>query len=268
MHGKTQTVKQQLRKEQNPFDRVPLLEKQYEGETAYLVTCGPSLTSHNREELLDKLRGKLVIACKQAYDYVKEEADFHLLSVYNYQPYEYFSEDTIRLWQLTAMNMANEAERITKEWKQTADVAIPVYSTPWIQKHQSISYSRNFDLWNSFRDGKAIWGPGIMYETGFPLALHLGCKKIVTIGWDIGDLSKYPSTHRDAVDQNWQAQHAESLYKVNVGGGPEYEELKNTVECTTEMYGWLQKQGVEVSILSDINPADSRFKRITLDDLI
>ena len=32
------------------------------GETAYLVTCGPSLTSHNREELIKKLDGKLVIA--------------------------------------------------------------------------------------------------------------------------------------------------------------------------------------------------------------
>lgn len=89
------------------------------GETAYLVTCGPSLTSHNREELIKKLDGKLVIACKQAYEYVKEVATIHLLSVYNYQPYEYHSEETIRHWQLTAMNAQNEAERIKnggREW--------------------------------------------------------------------------------------------------------------------------------------------------------
>jgi len=35
------------------------------------------------------------------------------------------------------------------------------------------------------------WGPGIMYEMAIPLALYLGCKKIVTVGWDIGDLSSF-----------------------------------------------------------------------------
>lgn len=247
-------------------ERIDALKDLCKGETAYLITCGPSLTTHDRQELIKKLDGKLVIACKQAYEYVKEVSTFHLLSVYNYQPYEYHSDNTIRHWQLTAMNMPNEIERINN-WNHRMDIALPCYSTPWVQKYQSTSYSREFNNWKLYKEGKAIWGPGIMYESGFPLALHLGCKDIVTIGWDIGDLSKYSSEDKMAVDDNWQEQHAEDLYKVDVGGGPEYEELYNTIKCTKEMYDWFLENGIKVRILSDTNPADFRFERITLSDL-
>ncbi len=246
--------------------RISSLKDKFKGQTAYLVTCGPSLTTHSREELLKKLEGKLVIACKQAYEYVKEVATFHLLSVYNYQPYEYYSNETIRHWQLTAMNVNDELRRIN-EWGQRIDIAIPVYSTPWVQKNQSTAYTREFNNWKLYEEGKAIWGPGIMYESGFPLALHLGCKDIVTIGWDIGDLSKYPSEDKMAVDSNWLDQHAKGLYKVDVGGGPEYEELYHTINCTKEMYDWFLENKIKVRILSNTNPADERFERITLEDI-
>lgn len=246
-------------------EAVSKLKDAAKDETAYLVTCGPSLTTHNREELLSKLDGKLVIACKQAYEYVKEVASFHLLSVYNYQPYEYYSNDTIRHWQLTAMNMANEVERINN-WGQRMDIALPCYSTPWVQKHQSTSYTREFKNWELYNEGKLVWGPGIMYESGFPLALHLGVKKIITIGWDIGDLSKY-GEGKMAVDQNWLDQHATDLYKADVGGGPEREELENTIGCTKEMYDYFLDKNVEVHILSNTNPADERFKRITFEEI-
>ena len=59
-------------------DRINALKDTAKDQTAYLITCGPSLTTHNREELLNKLEGKLVIACKQAYEYVKEVSTFHL----------------------------------------------------------------------------------------------------------------------------------------------------------------------------------------------
>lgn len=244
---------------------VDALKDSCKNDTAYLITCGPSLTTHNREELLNKLDGKLVIACKQAYEYVKEVATFHLLSVYNYQPYNYFSDDTIRHWQLTAMNMPNEVSRI-ESWGQRMDIALPCYSTPWVQKHQSTSYTREFKNWELYKEAKLVWGPGIMYESGFPLALHLGVSKIVTIGWDIGDLSKYGSGKMD-VDKNWLDQHAKGLYKADVGGGPEREELENTIACTKEMYDYFLDRNVKVSILSNTNPADSRFERIEFKDI-
>lgn len=115
MNSATPSVLAKLRSQEDSFERIQLLKDTYKGETAYLVTCGPSLLSHDRDSLIEKLEGKLVIACKQSYEYIKEVVDFHLLSVYNYQPYEYFSENTIRHWQLTAMNIQGELDRI-QQW--------------------------------------------------------------------------------------------------------------------------------------------------------
>ena len=48
------------------------------------------------------------------------------------------------------------------------------------------------------------WGGGITYEIAIPLAVHLGCKKIVTIGWDIGDLSTFEKGTEDDTQRVFQ----------------------------------------------------------------
>ena len=250
------------------YERVKLLKDACKGETVYLVSCGPSLTTHDREKLLSKLKGKTVLACKQSYEYVKEVASFHLMSAYSYQPYEYYSQDTIVHWQLTAMNMPYEINRIENEWKSPADMLVPCYSTPWVQMNNTTAYSRNFKNFEVYSEGKIIWGPGIMYESGFGLAVHLGAKEIVTIGWDIGDLSKFEKVKGYKLgDDDWVKEHADSLYKTHAGSGPDYEELKETIDSTAEMYDYFLDKGIKIRILSDRNPGDNRFERITLDEL-
>jgi hypothetical protein len=262
------SLKAKLYQYDDSYERIKFLRNKFEGQTVYITAPGPSLVTHDRDKLIKKLKGKPVIALKQSYDYVKEVATFHGMSAYSYQPYEYYSDDTIVHWQLTAMNMPYEINRIKNEWNHRADLMIPCYSTPWIDMHKTTAFSRRFDNWLAYGEGKAIWGPGIMYETGIPLALHLGAKEIVTIGWDIGDLSKFEK--RDGYklgDDAWVKEHAHTLYKVHAGAGPDYRELKETIECTKEMYDWFLNRGIKFRILSDRNPADSRFERITLDEL-
>ena len=250
------------------YERIKLLKDKCKGETIYIVSCGPSLTSLDRDKLIEKLKGKIVLACKQAYEYVKEVATFHLMSAYSYQHYDYYSEDTIVHWQLTAMNMQGEINRIYNEWKSPADMMIPCYSTPWIQMNKSTAFSREFKNFEMYSEGKIVWGPGIMYESGFPLAMHLGSKDIVTIGWDIGDLSKFEKKDGYKLgDDNWVKEHAHTLYKTHAGAGPDYTELKNTIDSTKEMYDYFLENKIKVRILSDTNPGDNRFERITLDEL-
>ena len=107
-----------------------------------------------------------------------------------------------------------------------------------------------------------------MYESGFPLAMHLGAKEIITIGWDIGDLSKFENNPRHKLgDDLWIKEHAQSLYKTHAGAGPDYEELKETIDSTKEMYDYFLEKQIKVRILSNTSPADSRFERVTLDEL-
>jgi len=261
-------LKKKISQVADSYERIKLLKDACKGETVYLISCGPSLTDLDRDKLISKLKGKTVLACKQSYEYVKEVATFHLMSAYSYQPYEYLSDDTIVHWQLTAMNSGNEIQRIRDEWKSPDDILIPCYSTPWVDMHNTTAFSKEFSNFELYSEGKIIWGPGIMYESGFPLAMHLGAKEIVTIGWDIGDLSKFEKKPGFKLgDDDWVKEHAESLYKTHAGAGPDYTELKQTIDCTKEMYDYFLEKGIKVRILSNSNPADKRFERTTLDEL-
>ena len=265
MIQKTTQLKLDISSMDSIEERIEALKDGYKDETAYLVSCGPSLTTHNQQILKDKLKDKLVICAKQSLNYLNDICDFHLLSAYNFQPYSYENKNTIKWWQLTACNMNGELNKIVNEWKHDIDIYIPIVSGPWITLEGSTAYTRNFDNWKKLSsDTQMLWGPGILYESGFPLCYLLGVKNIVTIGWDIGDLSKY---NGQVHDYNWFNQHATDLYDIRMETGPDYTELKNTIECTKEMYDWFLENKIKVRILSEINPADSRFKRITLEDL-
>jgi hypothetical protein len=259
------SIRTQLQSYDSIEERLNFLKGMFDGDTAYLVTCGPSLTTHDQKILREKLKDKLVICAKQSLNYLNDICDIHLVSTYNFQPYDYKNDATIKSFQLTGCNMEDELHRITQKWNHELDLYFPVISGPWITLEGSTAYTRKFDNWKQLgSDTQVMWGPGILYESGFPMCYLLGVKRIVTIGWDIGDISRYNGQDRDP---NWIEQHATELYEAGVGKGPSYTELKNTIECTSAMYDWFEKENIKVQILSDTNPADERFERITIEQL-
>jgi hypothetical protein len=66
---------------------------------------------------------------------------------------------------------------------------------------------------------------------------------------------------------NFQPYTYDNEHTASVGRGPSYTELKNTIDCTTAMYDWFVQEEIDVEILSDTNPADERFKRITINEI-
>ena len=58
MIGITKELKNKLKNLNTIEERLNLLKNKYEGETAYLVTCGPSLSNHNIDILKHKLKNK------------------------------------------------------------------------------------------------------------------------------------------------------------------------------------------------------------------
>jgi hypothetical protein len=90
------------------------------------------------------------------------------------------------------------------------------------------------------------WGTSILFEQAIPMALLIGCKKIVTIGWDL-------TTGKHFFDHN------NVPYSVMSG---EEQKTIDSVRGTTSLYDWCIKNNIELNILSDVNAADSRFKRL------
>ena len=76
----TKQLKQDIQSFNSIEERLKYLKNKYKGETAYIVTCGPSLGKHSLKELKFKLKDKLVICLKQAQNLLEEETDFHLMS--------------------------------------------------------------------------------------------------------------------------------------------------------------------------------------------
>jgi hypothetical protein len=115
-----------------------------------------------------------------------------------------------------------------------------------------------------------------MYESALPIALYCGCKKIVTIGWDIGILDsknegkahiKYDHFYSEGTDGE-KTKYSEHVMKTPVGGsaGMSHDETKMVVDSTEDLHKFLESIGVELNIVSDRNPAFNKIKRIELEE--
>ena len=66
----TKQLKQDIQSLETIEERLQHLKDKYKGETAYILTCGPSLSTHDEQLLNSKLKDKLVFGIKQAYNLV------------------------------------------------------------------------------------------------------------------------------------------------------------------------------------------------------
>ena len=132
----TKQLKQDIQSFDTIEERLKHLKNRYKDETAYIVTCGPSLATHNIEQLKSKLQDKLVISLKQAQNILKEETDFHLMSTYNLSPYSW-GNDNITLWQVSKSYANNQLQKIVN-LNAPIDLYVPVINPPYIDRTQTI----------------------------------------------------------------------------------------------------------------------------------
>ena len=65
------------------------------------------------------------------------------------------------------------------------DIWIPCFTDPYITKEDCIHNTCNFEqFWLLGKEYKTIWGTPILYSTAIPLALHIGCRDFIIMGWD------------------------------------------------------------------------------------
>ena len=191
MINKTYNLKNSILQLEEPEDRLKILKDQYKDETAYIVAAGPSLKKYSTEYLNEFMKDKLCLPIKQSYNFLKQVADFHLLNFCNFAPYDWANNQSIVTWAIfeqfhPKMIFDNNLE---------ADLMIPIFRNSSLTggddgpDRMEYSVAERGDYESLKLDHKDLgynqpWGPGIMYEIAIPLAIHLGCKKIVTVAWD------------------------------------------------------------------------------------
>ena len=270
MKKETPEIKRHINTLGSIEERLYYLKDIYKDETMYWVTAGPSLGEHNKQRLNDFLSDKLVSSVKHSYDYIGKCVDFHLLNTWNHKKTHYVSDDTIVMYALAKSYFKEHLEFASMH---PMDIFVPVSNPPFTMQDQTTQATREFNNLLSFRHGVEIkWGPGLTYELAIPLSLLLGCKRIITIGWDLGgqkgrllpDLNaKWDSSQHFISDKS-----SKEVYDNEKGTQPQDGELIEAIKSTTELYNWFEERDFEMVIISDRNPADDRFRRMTLEELI
>lgn len=178
MHEQTPTVAKEVRRAKSLDDKLGLLRNRYRGETCVIVTCGPSLASVPDVRLREHLSGVLTIAVKQAIDVVGDQADFHCWNSFNVSRYKCPSDDSIRCF------VPDPTGR--RPQFNGKDLTFPQFDGNG-GLGNSLASTQAFSDCLLANDPRRPFGPGIMYELAFYLAVHLGVAEIITIGWDIAN---------------------------------------------------------------------------------
>lgn len=226
-----------------PLDeKLALLQGSAQGREAIMVACGPSLSCHlqNRGEALKTaMQGRIVFAVKQAYRVTGDSTDVLFYNAGNHTEYAYGVPAPITMSCDRAADLQFEMEE-----------PIP---------HNAVAVHHRFDDYLLCKSAKRPWGPSIVYELVFYMAVHMGVSSLVTVGWDIAEAESHFYDSGDSqVGCNWDV--------IN-----RFDPLpdENAITCrgTLPWYQWLRKRGVELSIVSDRSSAHESVPRVHLESL-
>lgn len=166
-------LKIQLKFSENPLST---LRNAFDGKTVIVISAGPSskMWKNVRAEFI---HDKPVIICvKQAIDLVGDECDMHFTNNINLVKYK--NSRALRIY----------TTHVNYPMFDNYDLVFKVDNTYGEIEQSTLCAKRDFE--NHTLDNSGFirpWGPGIMHETVFYALLHMGFKKIITIGWDIAD---------------------------------------------------------------------------------
>jgi len=264
MHKDTPYLRSIMLQHEDISDRLAQLKNSYEGETCYIVSSGPSLKNFEEDYLRNKLKDELVISVKQSMNLLKGIADFHVLNFTNFEPYDYSdSHNTIVTWEV--FEQYHPQMILDNNFK--CELMLPVvgnHESDLVKRiNESQAGTESFDDWTLDKTMNRMYGPGIMYEVVIHLALYLGVKEIRTIGWDIGDVSKFKQD--DLYEDVWQDHSYDGSDNIKYAKTPmNYHEVNTVVKSVKYLSEWLKTKGVDFKIISDRNPAHKSIERIQL----
>jgi hypothetical protein len=204
--------------------RLELLRNAYPGETAVVLSCGPSLETVWSPEFEEAIRGKLIITVKQAHDLARKVSDIHIYNEIRMKRYEY-PEATVRI------GVSKFATTYPPH------LHLPIRSYRW---EKALFVTNEYERWDLENGVERPWGIGIMFELGLFLPSYLGCSKLLIVGFDMNRRGKY-----HYYDQN-DTLDAES-YRVD---NKEFGYARQSVKYYRK---WAAGKGLDVRLFSPLS---------------
>ncbi|MFA9476785.1 hypothetical protein ACERK3_00625 [Phycisphaerales bacterium AB-hyl4] len=294
MHSRTRDLKKRLAACRSTDSALDVLHNAYEGEECWVFTCGPSLNDVSAEDISRVLQGRLGIAVKQAM-FKAPEADFHVFNRWHHQKYPKRGDDCI--------GVELKAPKDPVIYGQSPDVRFEMEVDPSLKTDErlqrSLAATSEFERYTLEQTQIRPWGPGIMYEVVMFLAVHLGVRRIVCIGWDLGSAKAASLEHfyaeRDFGSRiaDWQLNERLQRITRRVGGDRTLRGLNWAIRhvkrralhdlgyiynrtpvqvgendliirSSEHLNAWLKARGVELTLVSDRSLLHPGIPRMTL----
>jgi hypothetical protein len=286
MHPLTRELAEEVRSSRTLPGQMEALRGRYSGLPCVVVTCGPSLSAVPSNLLAEGLDGVLTISVKQAVDIVGAVTDFHCFNSFNVRRWAPVGSDTVRCFvrePTGRVPQLNPWDICFEMVDGRGDLA------------RSLAASQDFDAYQLKRTVLRPFGPGIMYELVFYLAVHLGVSEVVTVGWDISDPNGMNTHYYDSAAER---EHF-ALGRGNQSGrksripelvrAPRRKILARRAHQRGELYSrtralpgeaevvsastralasWLTSVGVELVVVSDSPHFTSEVTRLTASEFV
>lgn len=238
------------------IERLLLLKDLLRGESAYLLSCGPTLVDHEKDKLNNICKNNLAFSIKQAYDLFPEHMDVHFYNCGNYKDYNYGDNPPL------VFEASTNPSGVGKQH----DVRFLIKERNF---NNSLSLVENFEDWTIEKQPfLRPYGPGIMYEIVFFMAQHLGLEEFTTIGWDNKLISKDADKQHFYDMQKTEFDKSNFIHynevAQNVGMDSLNYEAKVTTSAMEPFYKWLKSKNLNLKIISDLNPAPLLIPRIKI----
>tara|TARA_Y100000114_G_C11761084_1_gene329782 strand:+ start:1530 stop:2327 length:798 start_codon:yes stop_codon:yes gene_type:complete len=259
MNSITKKLKQELLSFDSIEERLNVLKDKFKGKKAIIIATGPTLADHIDDlKLLHNRDDIVILSVKQGYNYLKGQSDFHITSTYNFDKYKGYDyediDNTIIFYGLSKSYIPQQMAKLAIK-PHPCDIWVPIVNPPFITYEECI-HMGNYDkmlLLRNTTEPQGWWGTSILWEQAIPMALLLGCKDIVTLGWD--------ATTGEHV---WDALNKKVSFKVDSGtvGSDNDQKLKDVLENAHCLYDFCKKEGINLNIISDKNQFDPRIPKL------
>jgi len=242
--NKSKSINNILASKPKLIDKLEYLKDIHKGETLYILNCGPSLNEYKVDYLKDFLKDKPVFAIKQAYNYFPEVTDYHFFNCSNL-PLEEDNKKIIQHYSYKdhrPVTIASSNYDLGKRWSymQKNDVFFKIPIRTEIN-NEFVTVTKKFEDFLIDNNLTRPCGPGIMYETVFYMAVHLGFKEIICIGWDL--------RQEDANENNYEHFYKNDKKLINKGDVLDWE-IETTRDASKELYYWLKEKNINIKVAS------------------
>jgi hypothetical protein len=221
------------------------LENKHINKDCVILTCGPSLKEYSKKKILEFCNNKIVICVKEAIIEYEDIADYFLYNGCRERPY-YITKNIIKIYSASKNQPKTPCDIFLKE------------NISEFQPEKQILCKQNFDDYNFKNNKLRPWGPGIMYESGFYLALYMGIKNVYTIGWDLIDTTNtYKITH--FFDDDNSNKYKESGHWNNRNWLGEMEMVNRNIPY---MYEYFKSQNMLIHVVGEQSFVNRDIPRI------